>query len=466
MATIFLFDTKQCAVKWFYPLIRNMHIVNKNNWLHRKTTQSSDYVLLGGILLFCLLYRLFYFGFLHQNMILYNSDSVSNFATVDIFRGVVDLYRTPLYPYVIEFFEHISKDNLVQNLILFQQIISFLSLMPFYFVSKSIIKNKYLIIITTVFYGCWHPIIIRNVYINPECLCFAGSTLMMFIFVKYLKKPKKSDAIFIGIFPLILTMLKPTYLILIGVVTVFLIFRFIFLREERKILYWGFIGLFITVAGVLGYCEMNERHNGQFVLSNVFLNDLLAHIDDSGAYRQGGDEELIAIIDAVKNENYYAAPFIINGYADNYLNCYKRFPKYLPPTDDMLFCLSLPHSVHYSPNRVKQFMKKSHRTMIYWEYMIDRMIDVVLAYGNLFILFVLQAVIIMGAFVKRKKIAWAQSFCLLFVLGQFFTIIIGGMDDLDRLLIPSYPFITQIAASFLAILISSLNKEKIVELIS
>jgi hypothetical protein len=192
----------------------------------------------------------------------------------------------------------------------------------------------------------------------------------------------------------------------------------------------------------------------------------MAHIDDSGAYRQGGDEELIAIIDAVKNENYYAAPFIINGYADNYLNCYKRFPKYLPPTDDMLFCLSLPHSVHYSPDRVKQFMKKSHRTMIYWKYMIDRMIGIVLAYGNLFILFVLQAVIIMGAFVKRKKIAWAQSFCVLFVLGQFFTIIIGGMDDLDRLLIPSYPFITQIAASFLAILISSLNKEKIVELIS
>jgi hypothetical protein len=67
--------------------------------------------------------------------------------------------------------------------------------------------------------------------------------------------------------------------------------------------------------------------------------------------------------------------------------------------------------------------------------------------------------------VKYKKIAWAQAFCLLFVLGQFASITIGGLDDIDRCLIPAYPFIIQIAVSFLAILISFLKKEKIVELI-
>ena len=201
--------------------------MTRDNRLHEKISQGSDYILLGGILLFCLFYRLFYFGFLHPNMILYNSDSISYFVPVDIFRGVVDLYRTPLYPYILNFFEYISKDNLVPNLIIFQQIISFLSLIPFYFVSKSIVKNKYLIIIATLFYGCWHSIIIWNVNINPESLCLAGSTLMLFMLVKYLEKPKKLTAISIGIFPLILTMLKPTYLILICVVLLFFIFRFI-----------------------------------------------------------------------------------------------------------------------------------------------------------------------------------------------------------------------------------------------
>lgn len=438
--------------------------MTRDNYLREKISQSSDYILMGGILLLSLFYRLYYFGFLHPNMILYNSDSVSYFATVDIFSGIVDLYHTPVYTYILNFFEYISKDSLIPNLILFQQIISFLSLIPFYFVSGKIIKNKYLMIIATLFYGCWNPIIIWNVHINPESLCFAGSTLMLFMLVKYLEKPKKITAISIGIFSLILTMLKPTYLILIGVVLLFFIFRFVVFREERKILYWGLLGLFMTVAGVLGYCEMNNRHNGQFVLSNIYLNNSLAHIAASGAYRQGGDEEFIKIIDSTRHQGYYTSTFLINNDVLN--NCsdyYKRFPQYLPPTDDMLLCSSLPKTAKHSHARISQFVKKSRHTMVYFKYMIERAIDIILAYGNLFILFMLQSIIIIYAFVKYKKTAWAQSFCILFVLGQFFTIIIGGLDDIDRCLIPAYPFIIQIAASFFAILISFLNRKKLIE---
>ena len=175
--------------------------MKKMNWLSKKISPKPDYILLGGILLICLLYRLFYFGFLHLGMVLYNSDSVSYFVFVDIFRGIVDLYRTPLYPYVIKFFEYISRENLVPNLIFFQQVISFLSIIPFFFVSKSIVKNKYLVIMATLFYGLWHPVLIQNVHLNPESLCFAGSILMLFILVKYLEKPKKLTAVFLGIFP-------------------------------------------------------------------------------------------------------------------------------------------------------------------------------------------------------------------------------------------------------------------------
>ncbi len=442
--------------------------MDKINQMRERIGSIPDYVFLGVILVVCFLYRVYYFEFLHPGMVLYNSDSVSYFVPVDIFRGVVDLYRTPLYPYVINFFEYISKDNLVQNLLLFQQATSFLSIMPFYFVSKSIIKNKYLIIIATLFYGCWHYIIIQNVHINPECLCFVGSTLLLFIFVKYLEKPGKITALSFGLFPFFLIMLKPTYLILIFVVLLFFVFRFIVFREERKLLYFGLFGLIISTAGVLGYCEMNNRHNGQFVLSNIALHDILAHISYSGAYKYGGDEEFIAIIDATRHLGYHTASFIIsnNKAFDNMSYYYKRFPQYLPPTDDMLFCLNFPNTVNYPPDRIKRFVKNSLRTTVYGKYMLNRVFDIVVgAYSNLFILFALQSAIIIGAFVKHKKIAWAQGFCMLFILGQFFSITVVGLDDMDRHLIPSDPFIIQIAASFLAILISFLKKEKIVEAI-
>ena len=286
--------------------------MKQNNRLQEKIGKIPDYAILGVILVICLLYRIYYFGYLHPGMVLYNSDSVSYFVFVDILRGIVDPYRTPLYPYVIKFFEYLSKDNLVSNLIFFQQVISLLSIMPFYFASVNIIRNKYFVIIATLFYGLWHPLLIQNVHLNPECLCFAGSTLFLFVLTKYLEKPAITTAVSLGILPFFLIMLKPTYFILIVIVLLFFVLRFFILREERKILYGGMLGLCITAAGVLGYCELNKMHNGQFVLSNIALNNTLAHISYSGAYREGGDDEFTAIIDAKRHLGYYIAPFTIN----------------------------------------------------------------------------------------------------------------------------------------------------------
>jgi hypothetical protein len=282
--------------------------------------------------------------------------------------------------------------------------------------------------------------------------------------VKYIENPAKYTAMAIGLLSFFLVMLKPTYLILLGVIFVFFVVRFLLLRDERKILYFGLLGWFIALLGVLGYCEMNHRCNGEFVLSNILLNNTLAHISYSGAYRDGEDKEFIAIIDATGHQGFYTAPFILNnGYIDNYARCYKKFPKYLPPTGDMLYCSSIPDIVNYSSARIRQFVKKSKHTMIYRKYMISRTMDIILAYGNFFILFILESMIIICAFFQYKKIAWAPSLCILFVVGQFFTIIIGGVDNLDRLLIPSYPFIIQIAASLLGISISSINIKKLIK---
>jgi hypothetical protein len=441
--------------------------MDKINQMREKIGRISDYAFLGVILAVCLLYRVFYFGYLNPGVVLYNSDSVSYFFPVDVFRGVIDLYRTPLYAYVIKFFEYVSKDHLVSNLILFQQVISFASLIPFYFVSRIVIKNRLLVMIATLFYGCWHPILIQNIHLNPESLCFAGSVLLLYLLVRYLDNPQRLTALSLGIAPFFLIMLKPTYLILLGVVFLFLIFRMVLHREERIRLCWGLFGLFFSVIGVLGYCEMNQRQNGQFVLSNIALNNTLAHITTSRAYQYGGDEEFIAIIDASPKQTYYDVPFTINNdFIDRYLLYSQRFPQYLIPTEDMLYCLTIPDRENFAPERIKQFVKNSTRSTVYVKYMLKRAFDIVIAaYGYLFLLFFLQSVIILCLFIKYKKVLWVQGFCMLFVLGQFFSIWLVGLDDMDRHLMPSYPFIIQIAGSFSVILISFFKKGKIIEII-
>ena len=435
----------------------------ENNRLKGTIASIPDYVFLGVILVVCLLYRIYYFGFLHPGMVLYNSDSVSYFTPVDLLRGIVDLYRTPLYSYIIQFFQCLSEKNFVSNLILFQQVLSLLSIIPSFYVSRKIIGNLFFSITATLFYGLWHPILIQNVHLSPESLCFAGSVLMLFLLVRFLEKPGKTKALALGILPFFLIMLKPTYLILIFVLFLFLLCRFLLFRDERKILYWGLLGLGVASAGVLGYCTMNYQHNGQFVLSNIALNNTIAHLSISGAYEYGNDDEFTAIIDRTRHINYYAAPFTINNhFTDNYRLCYQRFPKGLPPTEDMIFCSNVPDTVNYPPERIKRFIRNSRCTTVYVNYMIKRAFDIIVAaYGNLFLLLILQSAVIVGVLAKYKKIAWAQSFCVVFVLGQFFSIWLAGLDDMDRHLIPSYPFIIQMAGSLLAVLTAALNKKEI-----
>ena len=441
--------------------------MQKFNWLNHKINQFPDGFFLVGILVICLLCRFFYFGYLHPGMVLYNSDSVSYFVFVDICQGIVDLYRTPLYPYIIKFFQYTSGENLVTRLIVFQQAVSFLSIIPFYFVSRSVVKNKYIAVITTLFFGLWHPVLIQTVHLNPEFLCFAGSILLLWVLVKYLEKPGKSKALSLGILPFFLIMLKPTYLILIFVVLLFFLLRFVVLREEKKIICWGLLGLLVSSAGVLGYCEMNKKHNGQFVLSNIALNNTLFHISYSGAYRDGDDTELIAIIDAKRHLDYYTVPFTINNdFIDRYQNYNKRFPQYLPPTKDMFFCLNFPDTKNFAPGRIKRFINNARFTTVYLKYMAQRAFDIAVgAYGNLFMLFFLQTTVIVFLFFRYGQIAWVQGFCLLFILGQFISIWLAGLDDMDRHLIPSYPFIMQVVASFLAVIIAFLKKEKIEEMV-
>ena len=407
------------------------------------------------ILVFCFGYRLYYFVVLHPGLVLYNSDSVSYFVHVNIFSGLIDMYRTPVYPYILKCFEYLSGKHFIRNLLLFQQAVSFLSIIPFYYISRYIIKNRLLVVAATLFYACWTRLLQHNVNINPECLCIAGSTLALFLFVKYLEGPKTHKAFFIGFFPLILTMLKPVYLVALFVGLLFLLIRFVLIREERKVLYWGLLGWLTAVAGVWGYCEMNRKYNGYFTLSKIELNNSIANIVISGAYKYGGDKALIEAIDTTKQKGFYTSVYFLNNeYTDDYTQRSKDFPAELLPTDDMKFYAGIPNIINYSHERTSLFVQHSQHTMVYFKYILARTKDIFLDYLGILLVVLIEVVIFTYTFIKQRKLAWGESLCILFVLVQFVTIILGGIDDIDRLLIPAYPFMIILIGTFLGISIS------------
>jgi len=419
--------------------------------------QKSDFIDIGVILTLSILYRLFYFDFgIHR--IIYNSDSVSYSATVDIFRGIIDLYRTPVYPYILQFFRNLSEVYFLRNLILFQHTILLLSIIPFYFVAKHVIRNRILIICTTIFYGCWNYIIDQGININPEGLCIVGSTLLLAIYLRYINNPSRHIAVLISIFSFILIMLKPTYLIVLGIIIIFFVIRFFYHREEKKIILWGLIGWMIAVAGVLGYCELNKKFNGEFVLSKVELNNSLSNIITSGAYLVGEDKELIYLIDSTKFQEVYVSVFLVNNECiDNYKKALKNFPNYLPPSNDMKLCANFPDTINFPAKRIRQFVKKSQFSTQYLKHIIKRIVNTFMDYIVLFSIMIVELIFIIKDFLKNRRIAWTLLFCNIFILaqlsiialvvGQFSLNVDQPIENVNRLLIPSYTFLILITGA-------------------
>ena len=133
----------------------------------------------------------------------------------------------------------------------------------------------------------------------------------------------------------------------------------------------------------------------------------------------------------------------------------------------MKFCLSIPNTINYPFDRLNHFVKKSQNTQIYFKYMIQRVIRTFINYIELFLLIIIELIIIIYNFFKNKKIEWLLLFCILFVIGQLTSIILivgqfsskitGEIDDVNRLLMASYPFIILIAASFIESSLKTLN---------
>jgi len=433
----------------------------KNNWLSSKSSKNIDFFILGGILLFCLVYRIVYFGFINNDTLHYSFDSITYFTS-----SIFDLYRTPVYPLIIKLFESISKDNFLYYLVYFQQFLSFLSIIPVFYLLRNTLKNRGIIIITTLVYACIPHLIDLNICILTECLSIVGSTFILFLFSYYIKKPQKSIAFCLGFFPFILIMLKPAYLIMLCLMFLFFTGRFIFCKNEKRILHWGMIGLFIAILGVWGYCEMNKRTNGEFTLTKVSLFNSLENTVISGAYKYGGDEELISLIDSTKQEHIVITASLLNNeWIDYYKIQNEKFPKNLIRTSNIEFCLNIPDTENYSYARLNRFVKESQHTKLYFEYISMRLIKIFLSYKLLPLSFIIlfELIMMLLLFLKHKKILWMLSFCILFIIGQLITIAIGGLDDWRRLILPTYPFIILVFSLFIDMIWSC--RKKLIEVI-
>jgi hypothetical protein len=419
------------------------------------TNLINNHILVLSILII-VIYRLFYFKF-GIYTILYNSDTITYFTKNNLLNLKIDLYRTPIYPFILSVFESISIEHFIRNLILFQHFIAFICL-PFLFISiQNSTENKWLAAITTIIFGCNHLVLDQIKNINPESIAISGSIFLIFIISYNIKNPTKWNAVLIGLSPFVFIMLKPNFIILYPIILLFVIILFIENSVDRKNVIaiscsWLFSCLFL-----FGYCMTNKQINNEFTLSKIALNNSISNIAKSGAYKLGRDSELISIVDKTRNigyYKYYTTVFTINNeYIDKFKIYIKnKVLKKYPPTGDIEFYLKISDTKNYSADRIKKFVNHSQKSKIFILYVLKRMVGIFYLKPFLLFIMIIQLIVNVYSYLKEKKIDWILFLSITYIFSTYITLAINGINDWERVLLPCYPFIALIYAYFASML--------------
>ncbi len=411
------------------------------------------------ILIICGVFRLlFYLNLSNTDGWFPDTASYINFP-FNIFKGEISDLRTPIYPYFIKIIKVFSEDNLLQNIKIVQSIISFLTINAFYNISKILFKKRAVTVAVTLVYGLNPSIINYDFCVLTESLSLNAAVVFLYLFVNFIQKPNVIKSISLTIFTLFLIMLRPSFLFTIGIVIIFWGIRFILLRKELAISLSGLTTSFFVVLSLIGYTRMNNEKNGCKALTclstvNQFENLSRFHLLDSDC-----DNEISKVA-----LNYYRNSENTKEILYQNLS-YNRMSKFVR-------CCIFSNFTDYAQNTWHKIIKLGNETtrstLALNENGLWGIPDI---YANLFsirflvlyIFLLFDLVISIYIYLKYYKILWIKIFIWLFIVGQFFTIIIGSFAEYQRLFSIALPFVTVLFFYYIDLLIFSLEKIKLRE---
>ena len=365
----------------------------------------------------------------------------------NIFLGKVNLYRTPIYPYFCKFFELFSsKANLYDNIVLGQKVLFFIGIIFFYLTVKKLFNKKTIPIITTLFYALNPYLFLWNTLILTEAVTLFEITLLLYFTVSFIKEPKKSSAIGMGLLQFVLVLTRPANIYLVAAYLLFWILKYFIEKKNTviKVVKAGLISTLISIIIILLYCNQMRVQHGHFGLTSVSNTNTAITLIYSGLYRYGDNKKIVKDIDE----------FYVDGDAFT--------------TWDALDNMSKNNKV----SDINKFLKnaKKNSGFMYYRYLIYKTFSVgtwnlgtiysipIEGYDSYFlttvasnffpITFSIVYFFLLGAFIyllvyliKKKEIEWMIAALFSIIAGNLFLTIVCAPFEWQRLSVISIPTI-------------------------
>ena len=219
-------------------------------------------------------------------------------------RGVVDQFRLPFYPFIIDLCSVFGAYQL-SVLFLFQFVCSALSVIALYFVMRKLTDKPAIYLLTTAFYGMCSTVLDWDKTILTESLSLSLTVFMLFGLVYFIKNNKLRYLAVAVVAAGIGAFTRAIFALYVGLIFGFLILRLIFpgegSRQQRKSRRCrdakGLLMAVVPVLLLLGYGVSFFNQYGSFTLSDSSLGQQLAIVLEQGYYKDASDEELKAVAD-------------------------------------------------------------------------------------------------------------------------------------------------------------------------
>ena len=372
----------------------------------------------------------------------FDTISYSN-AWSSFHKGSIDLWRTPIYPFILESLRLCFGENNYMFATIIIQFATFLiSIRYFYNISASLVNNEQICFWITAFYALFPCIPTWNNFILTESFAVYGTIFFLYYIIKIYKDGIISYHIHLTVCLLFLVFLRPSFIFIIPVLFLLLCFLWYTNKSLKKSVYVGGITLCFVGFSLISYMHLYKKEYGLYTPTavGVLNNYYIARMEGMISPEMTNDSILKKyIMNSIKKHGIQYSHG--SGY-DLGIEGIHAIKQFGPHTVSNLVSSS---GFNHPSQKMKRFIKhfrKAANDKLFSTYNTkwNTLTDLLCVRLNiLYIILFIYIITFMHHILKKREIVWFSLLLFLLGAGHLFVILYSCQNVWYRLIIPFTP---------------------------
>ena len=373
----------------------------------------------------------------------------------DLFRGSVTSGRTPVYPAFLKICELMfGETKQFYAVVQIQLIVSLLGVIPLYDLLVRITHRQKLSALLCFAYGMNLDIAVWDYAILTESLALTMTIVFINLIVRYIQAPAYATGVKVILLSLVMTFLRPTFLLFTAVLLGVWILRLFLFSQERNIL-MRLSCVSLAAFVVIGlYAVSFQKHFGYYSISDAMPRQNIVSCIRRGYYQESENPEFVSIIeehyDPVTN-GWNAKKPLFDAFGEKEANrlakqtLYADIPRYMKDTIVWMgYDLSSPFANAYVES-TRSWANNSDTIQL----IISIAHSFQFSVGLLYFILLGQIVLFVIKFIRERALPWIDFGLWGFLLVIPISTYVATCAEFPRTMIHVLPFLYCSAASLL-----------------